>query len=432
MQKKNPFSIYKSRLARLSSQLQREKIGAALLISSAPHQTRNRDSHYPYRPLSDLYYLTGFRGDSAALFLSNREKQPVLIIPKPDPVRILWEGKDRSVTQLARGIGARVLVASDLRRETMNLLKGIDRLYFQNTPDTLGFKIARELIEMPSHRRVGIPSQFHHLDELLEPMRLLKEEAELRLMQMAAAVTNEGLFSVVPMIRAGTTEFQIKETLDYTYRMMESDSAFETIVATGPSAATLHYRDFKRTLKHGDLLLIDTGAEHEMYAADISRTLPVGGRFDPLQRVLYQAVLDAQTVAMQSIKHGVTMESVYKSATYRLIEGLIEARVLKGTVRKLYDTKAFRPYFPHSIGHTLGIDVHDVGNLRAEHNSTLKAGMVVTIEPGLYFAKAIGQIKPCGIRIEDDVVVTKSGCEVLTEGFPKEIGEIEELMLSGA
>lgn len=414
-------------MARVMASLLKGGIPQALLVSSAPLTVRSHDSHYPYRQSSDFYYLTGTTARDLALLVTTGHKRPLLFGLKPDAKKIVWEGPGPDLEKIAAAIGAEPLVVDSIEREVLPYLKNIERLYHQNTPDSISWNVARRLIQTPPFQRMRSPKEFSHSDSILEEMRLYKDAEEIKLIEQAAVFTNNSLFDTMTFVREGRKEFEIAATLDYFFRLHGCEVAFSTIVGGGKSAATLHHEDLSNNLKKGEMLLIDCGAEYKMYAADITRVVPIGGKFSTSQRVLYQCVLDAQLAAIRKVKHGVKIETIYNAAAEVMIEGLRELKVLKGNTAQLIKQKAWKPYFPHGIGHSLGMDVHDVGGLRGNNEAQLEEGMVMTIEPGLYFAKAVGMLKPCGVRIEDDVLVTKTGSKILSAGFPKDIDEIEEL-----
>lgn len=423
------MSLYKQRIRKIKKLFEPGDGSAALLLSSAPQVRKSRDTYYPYRQDSDFYYLTGSGSQELTLLVTSNGGTPVLIAPPADPVKSLWDGPQVNPRSIAKSLGAEVVTAKDPRKEVMSRLKGVDTLYYQNLQSTLGWEIANELASTPSHERVKLPKSFKHSDVLIEPLRCHKEPHEIRLMCKAANVTNTVLHLIAAQIQPGVKESDVANTIEYFIKMAGCEVAFSTIVASGPSAAVLHYQAHSRTAKRGEMILIDCGAQFEMYAADITRTLPVGGKYTPLQAELCAIVLEAQAAAIKAVRHGARIGSSYNAAARVITEGLIDLGVLRGKVSALMKRKAYKPYFPHGIGHTLGLDVHDIGAVRGNNEAILKKGMVITIEPGLYFAKKTGKIPACGVRIEDDVLVTGHGCKVLTEGFPKELGEVEELLI---
>ncbi len=416
---------YKRRVAKVK-QLLKEKNGS-LLVTSAPVMLRSRDTAFPYRQNSDFFYLTGTTAPDLALLVSG-QRGAFLIAPPVDEKKVVWEGAPPSYRSIAREIGAELIVTDRPRQEILQQVKGAEILYHQNLPLTLSAAIGNEIAGVASHLRNALPKQLAHVDVVLEPMRLRKEPGEIRAIRSAANLANEAMTRILPQVTAGVTERDIACAFDYLIRLNGGEPAFNTICAAGPSAATLHYEERSRTLREGDMLLFDCGAEFEMYCSDVTRVIPVSGAFSPLQREMYEIVLSAQLEALKKVKHNALAKNVFDAAALEITIGLIELGVLRGKASKLLKKRAFAPYFPHGIGHTLGLDVHDVGRMRGDEGATLSEQMVVTIEPGLYFAKKTGNIPPCGIRIEDTVLVKRSGYEILTNGFPKGASEIEELM----
>ncbi len=418
--------IYRARIARVQKKL--KETGGVLLLSSAPQCIRNRDTHYPYRQNSDFYYLTGSVERNLALFVSSTEKAPLLFAPKANPQRTVWEGNPEDPKKLARALGAELIVTENPAAEVIRRVKGSPALYYQSFPGNLSLIIAQELMSRPSHERSGMPSSFHPADTILTPMRVHKEEIEVETIRKAASITTAALEEALPYIAPNVPERFLQATIDYWFRVYGGEPAFTTIVGAGASAAALHYEQCTRIAKKSDLILIDCGAEYQYYASDITRVFPATGRFEGATGELYDIVLEAQKAAISKVRAGVKAQAVYDAAARVMSQGLCELRVLRGSASSHFNRKSFLPYFPHGIGHPLGLDVHDVGNLRGNNAATLEAGMVITVEPGLYFPKAAGKLPACGVRIEDDVLVTKKGCEVLTS-FPKERAEVEELMM---
>ena len=396
-----------------------------VLTSSSP-VTRSRDISHPFRQESDFYYLTGISEPEYTLLISSKLNEPILLAPPVDQVRVVWDGAGVPATAYAKRLGAKLIETNNPKAELLKALKGIDLLYYQNSKGSLGREIANDLFNLSSHLRGALPSRFAHIDTLLTPLRLIKDRVEIDLIRRAAQVTNAALFGALSLIEPGASEQEVSGVIEFYFRSSGAIPAFSSIVASGASAATLHYHKLAGTLKKGDLLLLDVGAEMELYSGDISRVLPVSGRFTTPQKDLYQVVLNAQKSAIRKMRPGTAMIDVQRHAIGILTEGLVDMGVLRGKVSKLIASQAYKRYFPHSIGHPLGLDVHDVGTASSTP-LVLKPGMVLTVEPGLYFAKKTGKFPACGIRIEDDILVTKGAPEVLSEGFPKECAEIEAL-----
>lgn len=421
--------LFRRRLSRIKPLLQKLETGdSALLLSSAPTVIRSRDTFYPYRANSDFYYLTGITGSDVALLVSTKLSKPVLVIPRRDPVKVLWEGPPPNYKTIAAELGADLVVGKDPGSEILSRLKGIDTLFFNNERGSLAWKLAEGLIGQASHRRGDMPAGFRHVDTLLEQLRLKKDPHEVRLIERAAIITSAALADATELVRPGANEAEILSFLEYGFHKRGASVAFNSIVATGKGAATLHYEHGKKILREEDILLIDCGAEFEMYAGDLTRVMPVSGTYHPLQAELHEIVLASQKAAIRKIRHGVQIKVVYDAAAKVLTEGLVTLGVLRGKVSKLVERKAYRPYFPHGIGHSLGLDVHDVGKLRGNNAAVLEEGMVFTVEPGLYFPRGTKKLPPCGVRIEDDVLVTKTGSRILGGAFPKEVKLVERFL----
>ncbi len=418
--------LHRNRITKIKSRLENDR-SAAMILESAPAQIRSRDTSFPYRQDSNFYYLTGSEIRSTFLVISSSEKKPVLITPKTDRSLIVWEGKGVDATALASSLGATLIHTVNPKSDLLKLLKNIEILYHTNTVGSLLQSLVADLMNRQIHLRSQLPKTFSHAEVLLEDLRIIKDAEEIRLIKKAGEISGNVLRFALPLIHPGVTEHEIAATIDYGFRMDHCYPAFGTIVAAGPSAATLHYHAHSRRLNNEDLLLVDWGAEQKLYAADQTRVFPVSGKFSALQKELYSIVLESQLAAIDKVKDGVPIGDAYNAAARILTVGLIELGVLRGKTSKLMAKGAFKPYFPHGIGHSLGLDVHDIGNLRGNNKAPLRKGMVITIEPGLYFPKKIGRVPACGIRIEDDVHITSGGSEVLSP-FPKSIDEIETLM----
>ncbi|MBN8549059.1 MAG: aminopeptidase P family protein [Deltaproteobacteria bacterium] len=401
---------------------------SVLLLSSAPPVTRTRDEHHEYRQNSNIYYLTGSQAPDFNLLVGKNFKNPLLIVRKLTERELVRDGAPPSLKPVAKELGAELIVVDNPRKEILARLSGHSHLYFDNMPGSLSWIIAHDLIAMPSHERGRMPLHFSHCDGVLQNLRAIKDKEEIALIRRANEITNEGLLYIAPRIRAGLSESQVARTIEYVFRMNDATTSFGTIVGSGPSGATLHHRNLQRKLRAGELVLIDCGAEYKLYCGDITRVLPVSGKFTDAQRDLYDIVLASQEAALKQVRPGVQIRKVYDAAARILTEGLVDLKVLRGKVSALMEKRAYLPYFPHTIGHSLGIDVHDVGDFLPGQQSHLQEGMVFTIEPGLYFRHKVGKVPACGIRIEDNLLVTRRGHEILSAGFPKDTRQIEDLM----
>ena len=422
--------VFKSRIRKIHQSLKKESSEAALLISSAPSKTKSYDTDYPYTQDKDFFYLTGSNEPDLLLLISNTSRTPLLFAPLSDKRKILWEGPQYDLKLAVANSGAELIEYKNAANSVYEKLRGIETLYYQNTENSLGSKIARGIFDTPAHKRSKLPSKFQHSDNILGPMRLHKEVAEVKLIQHAIEITYSSWCMALPLVMKGTKEDLLAATIEYGFRSQDADYGFQSIVASGKNASVLHYHRMQSCLKEKDLLLFDIGASFQGYSADISRTVPVSKSFNEWQLPLYELVLKAQKAAIKKIRHGVLIKVVHEAAALVIIEGLVKLKLLKGKPQKLLKEKAHLPFFPHGIGHSLGLDVHDIGNHRGNNQAKLEKGMVFTVEPGIYLPKKYGKFPACGIRIEDDVLVTANGCHVLSDFIPKEPEDIEELMHS--
>lgn len=418
-------TILKRRIAATLKALKGEPEASALLLSAAPTQYRNRDNLYPFRQNSDFYYLTGSLAPLASLLVCSNLKRPVLYAPKFDSTRLLWEGADPNLKSVAASIGADFIQGNNHYLEILKRLSGIGTLFHQNITSTTSALVAERISERRGFARYPLPERLASSDLIMQRLRLYKDKSEVDAIQRAARITNKALEATISFMGPGATERELAATIEYLFKIQGAEVAFNSIVATGSSAAVLHHTPGIKKLSRSDLVLFDIGAEFELYASDLTRVLPVSGKFSTLQLDLYSIVLSAQKAAISKVRSGVLIKTIYDAAASVIIEGLKSLKVLNGPTAKLLKNGAHKPYFPHGIGHSLGLDTHDIGNLRGNNSSRLESGMVFTIEPGIYFPRKIKNIPACGIRVEDTVLVTKSGCRILTEGFPKEPDEIE-------
>jgi len=399
-----------------------------MVLSSATTKARSRDTYYPYRQNSNLFYLTGILNPNQLLLIHSDRPKPVLFSPPKDPVKELWDGPEPALRSIIKELGIEQVTTRDPVSAVLEYLQDTEHLVFDNHSDSYSFRVAQRLLTLPAYQRGSLPRSLHHSDTILVELRLHKTPDEIALIKEAAWITSDSLFEALTILRPGIYEYEFKAAVEYGFRGRGAEVAFSTIAATGSSASYLHYQAHKRKLQRGQLLLIDCGAEHQLYAADISRTLPVGGRFQGVLAEMYDAVLEAQLAAISAVKHGVKVKEIYNAAARVLITFLKDQKLISGSTTRALREGKHRPFFPHGIGHPLGLDVHDVGNLRGNNDAVVEAGMVLTIEPGLYFQKKTRAIPASGIRIEDDVLVTKNGPTVLTPHFPKAREEIEDLM----
>lgn len=417
---------YRQRIRKLQKILAERNPGSAIVISSSPSALRSNDTTYPYSPNPDLFYLTGSSEiETSLVVFADSSKKPVLITTPIDPHYTVWEGKREPAAKRAKLVAAELKVSKSPLTEIKSLLRGIEQVYLQSLPNTLSWKIGVELQSQSAAERRTYPHTISMSDEVMAELRLYKDADEVNAIVRAGIVTGQAIYHALPLIQAGTVEEEIAAAIDHVFASVGARPAFNSIVAGGPSAAVLHYFKLTRKLKRGEMVLMDIGAQLDMYCADITRVLPVDGLFSNAQADVYSIVLEAQQASITAAKHGSPWTRVHAAAVKVITEGLVDLGVLKGKVSKLIDQGAYKTWFPHGIGHSLGIDVHDITTPRSLSKLTLKKGMVFTIEPGLYFAKALKGIPSCGIRIEDDILITEKAPKVLTENaFPKSLEDL--------
>ncbi len=410
------------------------------VIPTASTRVRSRDTDYPYRPDSDFYYFTGFSEPNAVMILApgREDGSFILCLREKNPLTEIWDGHMEGLNGVKKNYEAdQSFDIEDLETILSSLFLGRQKVFF-----TLGQDEALDKILMKSfnavragQRRGGVvPSEIQALEPLVHEMRLIKSKYEIGLMKKSAKISVDAHKRIFENCKPGVFEYQIEADIIHEFGKHGAVPAYTSIVASGQNACTLHYISNRDKMKSGQLLLTDAGCENEMYAADITRTIPVSGEYSKEQKEIYELVLEVQKNAINSIKPGQTFEGLQSDAIKGLTKGLKKLGLLKGRVDQLIKSEAYKDFYMHGIGHWLGMDVHDVGSYMDQKGKSRKFenGMVLTIEPGIYISKKNKNVpteyRGIGIRIEDDVLVTKSGCDVLTKALPKEIGEIESIM----
>jgi Xaa-Pro aminopeptidase len=413
-----------------------------MLVFAAPVVERNPGVEYEYRQDSDFFYLTGLDEQESVLVLrAGSEPSFVLFVRPRDPERETWNGERIGVEGAVERFGAiQAYPLEELSTRLFELLKGQPRLYY-----ALG-RVPREdelvlgvlsRIRACARRGDAGPSSIVEPGTILHEMRLIKSSYEVERITRAIESTRAGHHALFERTRPGMGENELEGILTERFRALGAERyAYPSIVASGRNARVLHHRRNNRTMRSGELVLVDAGAEYEYLAADITRTFPVSGAFSPSQRQAYEIVLCAQEAAITAVRPGATLDDVHRAAVRVLCAGLIELGVLTGTVDELSDGDAFKKYYMHRTSHWLGMDVHDVGeHYVGGQPRPLEPGMVLTIEPGLYLSAddpAVPDgLKDVGIRIEDDVLVTADGCINLSASIAKTVDEIETIMRRG-
>lgn len=433
----NP-ALYAQRRNKLISSMGR---GIAI-IPSAPEVLRNGDAHYAYRHDSYFYYLTGFtEPESVLVLITHQEKdgtpQAILFCREKNQEREIWDGHRCGPNAACEqfGVDAAYPIAQ-LDEKLVELMGNQPALFYPIGADTnWDTRIVKLRAAVQEKSRTGIraPDVIHDVRKLINEMRLFKDEHELNLMRRAAEISTAAHRRAMQFTRAGKFEYEVEAELLHEFcRHGARNPAYTSIVATGENACTLHYVENNAQLKDGDLLLIDAGCEFEGYASDITRTFPVNGKFTAAQKDVYEIVLAAQAAAIACATTEHHWNVPHESALRVLAQGFIDLKLCHGTIDEVIESGSYRQFYMHRTGHWLGMDVHDVGDYKiGEDWRALQAGMVLTVEPGCYIRPADNvpeALWNIGIRIEDDVLVTAQGNEVLTTAAPKTVKEIEELM----
>ncbi|MGB0564045.1 MAG: aminopeptidase P N-terminal domain-containing protein [Spirulinaceae cyanobacterium] len=415
-----------------------EKLGQGTAIfASAPLATMHNDVEYRFRQESDFYYLTGFNETNAiAVFAPHHEEHQFILFVQPkDPKQETWTGILTGVEAAKERYGAdEVYPITELDEHLPQYLKKCDRLYYSfGRNERLDARMLRHwqrCVRAIAKNGYG-PRALEDARFLLQPLRQVKSPAELALLRKAADLSVEAHLRAQELAKPGCYEYQVQAAIEHTFAMQGATPAYPSIVATGANACVLHYIDNQSQLQDGDLLLIDAGGAYQYYNADITRTFPVNGKFTKQQQALYELVLEAQLKAIEEVKAGKAYNEYHDMAVCVLVQGLLDLGLLQGDLEELIKEKKYKPFYMHRTGHWLGLDVHDSGayKLTAEDWSTFQPGNLVTVEPGLYISPTIEtaedqpdvpeEWRGIGIRIEDDVLVTETGNEVLTAGVPK-------------
>ncbi|MBI2945229.1 MAG: aminopeptidase P N-terminal domain-containing protein [Candidatus Wallbacteria bacterium] len=413
---------------------------AVTVLFSAPVASRNSDVEYEYRPDADFYYLTGFNEpESVAVLSPDADGWRFTLFVRPrDPAREVWDGLRAGVEGALARHGADVAYPIEkLDEELPKLLENVPEIFHRlgrSESDDARVHAAIRRARAQVKSCFTWPTTFRDPSELIAEMRLLKQEADLGCLRRAVELTCEGHREAMRAAAPGRWEYEVEAVIEFTFRRRGAESwGYPTICGSGPNSCILHYIENSRRMEAGELLLVDAGAELELYTGDCTRTFPVDGRFTPEQRALYGLCLDAQKEAIRAAVPGARFADVHRTSVEVIVHGLVELGLLAGPVDEAIEKETYKSLFMHKTSHWLGMDVHDAGRYRdqAGDSRPLEPGMVLTVEPGIYVAAQSAGIDPkwwnIGIRIEDDLLITPSGNEVLTAAVPKEIPDVEQL-----
>jgi Xaa-Pro aminopeptidase len=437
MRKKLNKKVYKKRRKQLMRMMHENSVA---ILPAAPTLIRNRDVEHGFRQDSDFMYLSGFsEPESVIVLIPNRKHgEFILFCRDRDPAKETWDGRRYGLEGAVEFFGADdAYPIDDLEDILPGLMEGRESVYYSiglnPAFDKHVLKCVNDL-RTQSRRGARVPYEFVSLEYLLHDMRLYKSREELSLMRKAAKISVQAHIKAMQICRPGLYEYELEAEFLCGFKRNGADWAYSSIVGGGENGCILHYTENNSELKDKELVLIDAGAEYEGYAADITRTFPVNGKYTAPQKEIYEVVLKAQEAAIAKVKPGNHWNDPHNAAVKALTKGMVEIGLLKGKPAQLIKDGKYMKYYMHRTGHWLGMDVHDVGDYKVDNNwRLLEPGMVLTVEPGLYIPAGIRGAKRwwnIGVRIEDDLAVTKDGYELLTKGLPRTVDEVEAVMAS--
>ena len=419
--------------------MRRMESNSVAIIPSAREATRSNDTHYRFRQDSDFYYVTGFEEpESIAIVRPGQDPHYTLFVRPRDPEREIWDGRRAGVEGAKSEFGANEsFPIAEFDERLQDILDGAEKLYYRlgvnrDLDETIINQIAR--MRAVNRKPIHPPQTIVDPATIIHEMRVLKSADEIELMQVAADIAAEAHCEAMKASRPGMQEYEVEALIEKVFRQRgAAGPAYTSIVGAGANATVLHYINNDGQLHDGDLLLVDAGAEYKGYASDITRTFPINGRFTKPQREIYDLVLKAQMACVEMVRPGTTHDQLKQHSIEVLTEGMVELGLLDGKPEELIKEKKYERFYMHGLGHMLGIDVHDVGRYYyGKESRALEAGVVMTVEPGIYISPDTKDIPSqylgIGVRIEDDVLCTENGPRVLTNNVPKVAEEIEGLM----
>ncbi len=415
--------------------------GSVIIVRGAAHKIRNNDVNYPYRQDSDFLYLSGFSEPEAMMVLIPGEAggHSILFCRERDPQREMWDGSMAGTQGALEQFGFdEAFPMTEMKKRLPALLHGHERVYYDLGKDTVfdQFLIGcMNEFRSKTRKKFLAPDEIIALNHSLHEMRLFKSRTEITTMRKSARIAASAHQRAMQVCKPGLNEADIHAELLQTFTRNQCEVSYIPIVGGGANACVLHYISNRDKLHDGDMLLIDAGAEYDGYASDITRTFPINGKFSGQQKDLYEIVLSAQLHAIDEVRAGNPWEHVHETAVRVATEGMIELGILKGSLEEALEEEYFKDYYVHNTGHWLGLDVHDVGEYEIDgHSRVLEPGMVLTVEPGIYIPESASAVdekwRGLGIRVEDNVAVTRGEADVLTSGICKTVDDIETLMAS--
>jgi len=409
---------------------------AVLLLPAAPLAIRNNDVEHEYRQDSDFFYLTGFDEPESVVCLRGGKDKPLAMFVRPrDPEREVWDGQRAGVDGAVKDFGAdEAFPIAELSQKLPELLENATRLYYRIGRDRAFDDVVLAAVDKVRARaKLGVSWPVEIVDPatIVHELRRVKTREELELMRRAAEITRDAHVAAMQAAKPGVHEYEVEAAIRAVFRKHGSErSAYGPIVGSGPNATVLHYRRNDRQMHAGDLLLVDAGCEYGYYAADVTRTFPVGGKFSGPQRAVYEIVLAAQLASIDATRAGATLEAIHDASVKVIAQGLLDLGLLEGSLDAVLEKQTYKQYYMHRTSHYLGMDVHDVGRYFVDGKARpLDTGVVITVEPGIYVAEnaeaAPKQYRGIGVRIEDDVLVTPEGPSVLTADVPRSVDDVE-------
>ena len=451
------FSIYAARRKKVLDAMLARTGGGVAIVHTAPEVVRNGNSEHAYRHDSSFYYLTGFTEPEATLVLlanADGSAQSILFCRAKNAEREIWDGYRYGPDAACAAFGFTAAYPSDALSTAMPVLLANQPAVYYKVADNAATDAAMQgwLDTIRAQARSGQtpPLQAIDIRLIVDEMRLVKSAPELDIMRQAGKISAAAHVRAMQFTRPGVAEYQIEAEMLHTFRMAGAAApAYTSIVATGANSCVLHYRAGKAVCGANDMVLIDAACEYEGYASDITRAFPANGVFSPEQKAVYEIVLAAQTAAVSVLRAGAGYNDYHVAATRVLAQGMVDLGFLTGSVDSVIESGKHQQFYMHKTGHWLGMDVHDCGDYRdpnvlsqrdaegkpiARPFRTLQAGMVMTVEPGFYIRPA-DNVPPAfwniGVRIEDDAIITPTGCELMTRGVPVAVAEIEAIMKAG-
>lgn len=421
-----PVTEYKSRIKKCAKSLAAVAKNGIMVVGSSIPPIRSTDQHYPFEQNRDLYYLTGINQLDHAITISTKGTVKIFTAQQTKLEKI-WEGERESASSIAKELGVEYHEVPSLHDALFQECRNHGVLLYQSEFHTVGRDLAKRVFEVPPHKRQNLPSALFDSGTITAPLRAIKSPYEVKSIASAIRGTKIGINALLKkLILGGSTEKELATIFQGEITKLGYVMAFDGIVAAGGNAATLHHMPTNRRATSNELVLVDIGASKDYYCGDITRVFPHSGTFEGVLKDAYAAVLSANKLAISKAKAGVLKSTLNEIAARELIYGMKELGLVKGSISSIYKSGKYKEFYPHSLGHSLGLDTHDVGDMRSNPEAVYQNGMVVTIEPGIYLRKKHKHIPAFGIRIEDNIHIGARSSVNLSESIPKEMNDVEK------